>query len=62
MLLPRGRAPNGTRSSKYKGPEAEVSLVCSRNFKDLMNRIGIYKAESRRRQIQRRNRGLDDLR
>lgn len=31
-----GRASNVTRSSKYKGPEAKASLVCSRNIKDLM--------------------------
>lgn len=61
MLLPNGRTSNGTGSSKHKGPEAEASLyVCSRNFKDLINSIGIYKVDHSRIQIQRSNGGLDD--
>lgn len=55
MLLPRGRVSNGIGSSKHRGPEAEANLVCSRNFKGQINRIGIYKVESSRRQIQRSN-------
>lgn len=62
MLLPRGRVSNGTGSSKHRGHEAEANLICSRNFKDLINRIGIYKVEHSRRQIQRSNGGLDDVR
>lgn len=62
MLLLRGRVSNGIGSSKHRGPEAEANLVCSRNFKDLINRIGIYKVEHSRRQIQRSNGGLDDIR